>query len=117
MTAEERKAFQEEMGVGGADRDALVRRILDVSGQMTFFTAGDKEVRTWLLHKGGTAVEAAGSIHTDLARGFIRAEIMSAADLIRLGSEREVKAKHLVRQEPKDYPVKDDDVLLIRFSV
>jgi ribosome-binding ATPase YchF (GTP1/OBG family) len=117
MAAEERKAFQEEMGVGGADRDALVRRILDVSGQMTFFTAGEKEVRTWLLHKGGTAVEAAGSIHSDLARGFIRAEIMSAADLIRLGSEREVKAKHLVRQEPKDYPVKDDDVLLIRFSV
>jgi ribosome-binding ATPase YchF (GTP1/OBG family) len=91
--------------------------MLDVSGQMIFLTAGEKEVRTWLLHKGGTAVEAAGSIHTDLARGFIRAEIMTCRDLVRLGSEREVKAHHLVRQEPKDYVVQDDDILLIRFSV
>ena len=57
------------------------------------------------------------AIHTDLARGFIRAEIMTVSDLVRLGSEREVKAQHLVRQEPKDYVVKDDDILLIRFSV
>jgi hypothetical protein len=62
-------------------------------------------------------VEAADQIHSDLARGFIRAETISCADLIRLGSEREVKAKNLVRQEPKDYVVIDDDVLNIRFSV
>lgn len=117
MSPDERAAFQEEMGVGGADRDRLIRLMLDVSGQHTFFTAGEKEVRTWLLPKGGTALDAADSIHSDLARGFIRAEAMTAGDLIQLGSEREVKAKHLVRQEPKDYVVKDDDVLLIRFSV
>jgi ribosome-binding ATPase YchF (GTP1/OBG family) len=117
MAPEDRAEFEREMGVGGTDRDQLVRTMLDVSGQMIFLTAGEKEVRTWLLHKGGTAVEAAGSIHTDLARGFIRAEIMTCRDLVRLGSEREVKANHLVRQEPKDYVVQDDDILLIRFSV
>ncbi len=62
-------------------------------------------------------MEAAGSIHTDLARGFIRAEVMKCGDLLRLGGEREVKAQHLVRQEPKDYAIQDDDVILIRFSV
>lgn len=117
MTPEERAEFEQEMGVGGTDKDHLVRTMLDASGQMVFFTAGEKEVRTWLLPKGGTAVEAAAGIHTDLARGFIRAEIMTCRDLVRLGSEREVKASHLVRQEPKDYVVRDDDILLIRFSV
>lgn len=117
MSPEDRAAFQAEMGVGGADRDGLIRQLLDVSGQMTFFTAGEKEVRTWLLNKGATAVEAAGGIHTDLARGFIRAEVMTVEDLVRLGSERDVKAQHLLRQEPKDYVVKHNDILMIRFSV
>jgi hypothetical protein len=105
------------MGVGGADRDAVIRTLLQTSGQRLFLTAGEKEVRTWLLHQGGTALEAAASIHTDIARGFIRAEIFDYRDLIRLGSEREVKAAHLVRQEPKDYVIQDDDILFIRFSV
>ena len=117
MTPADRTEFEKEMGIEGVDRDHLVRTLLDVSGQATFFTAGEKEVRTWLLRKGGTAVEAAGGIHTDLARGFIRAEVMTCHDLVQLGSEREVKAKHLVRQEPKDYVVQNDDILLIRFSV
>lgn len=117
MTPEDRLAFVEEMGLTPADRDRLIRTMMDVSGQMIFFTAGEKEVRTWMLRSGGTAVEAAGNIHTDLARGFIRAEVMTVHDLVRLGSERDVKAQHLMRQEPKDYVVKDDDILLIRFSV
>ncbi|MGO8752785.1 MAG: DUF933 domain-containing protein [Thermoguttaceae bacterium] len=117
MTPEDRAEFEAEMGVGGADRGALVRKIMEVSGQRLFVTAGEKEVRTWMLRKGGTALEAAASIHTDLARGFIRAEVMNCADLVRFGNERDVKAKHLVRQEPKDYVIQDDDVLLIRFSV
>ena len=117
MTPEERAEFEEEMGVGGSDRDQLIRTMMDISVQMLFFTAGPKEVRTWILRKGGTAVEAAGSIHTDMARGFIRAEVMTCSDLVRLGSEREVKAEHLVRQEPKDYVVQDDDIMLMRFSV
>lgn len=117
MKPEERAEFEAEMGVGGTDRDALVRKLMEVSGQRLFLTAGDKEVRSWMLRKGGTALEAAASIHTDLARGFIRAEVMNCADLVHFGSEREVKAKHLTRQEPKDYVIQDDDVILIRFSV
>ena len=117
MSPQDRAEFQQEMGVGGADRDGLVRALLRASGQRLFLTAGQPEVRTWLLPQGGTALEAAASIHTDLARGFIRAEVMTCTDLVRLGSEREVKAQHLVRQEPKDYVIQDDDILLIRFSV
>ncbi len=117
MAPEDRAEFEREMGIGRADRDALIREMLAVSGYIIFFTAGDKEVRTWLLRKGGTALEAADGIHSDLARGFIRAEVMKIDDLLRLGSEREVKAQHLVRQEPKDYVVADDDIVFVRFSV
>ena len=117
MPVDERAAFKTEMGIAGYDRDGLLRTILDVSDQMLYFTAGEKEVRTWMLRKGGTALEAAANIHTDLARGFIRAEAMSCPDLIRLGSEREIKAAGLVRQEPKDYVIKDGDILNIKFSV
>ena len=117
MSDEDRAAFESEMGLEGFDRDSLLRKILAASGQMIYFTAGEKEVRTWILPVGGTAVEAAGNIHTDLARGFIRAETMRSEDLIRLGSEREIKAQNLMRQEPKDYVVQDGDVLMIRFSV
>jgi ribosome-binding ATPase len=117
MTPEESAAFRQEMGVGGFDRDALVRALLSASKQMLYFTAGEKEVRTWMLDKGGTALDAAANIHTDLARGFIRAEVIKCADLVRLGSEREIKAHGLLRQEPKDYVVQDDDILLVRFSV
>ena len=116
LNAEERASFCAEMGVAIFDRDALLRQIMDASGQMLFFTAGEKEVRTWMIHKGGTAVDAAGGIHTDLAKGFIRAEVMTCADLIRLGSEREIKAHNLMRQEHKDYVIQDGDILLIRHN-
>jgi ribosome-binding ATPase YchF (GTP1/OBG family) len=117
MEPDERREFEEEMGVGGTDREGLIRTIMSASGQLLFFTANQNEVRSWLLPKGGTALEAAGTVHTDMARGFIRAEVTSAGDLVRLGSEREVKAQHLVHQEHKDYVVQHDDILLIRFSV
>src|SRR5689334_10955559 len=116
MSAEEREEFCREMQVQPADRDELIRRIMHVSGQMIFFTAGEKEVRTWLLREGGTALEAAGGIHTDLARGFIRAETMSVADIVRLGSEREIKAAGLMRQEPKDYVIQDGDIINTKHS-
>ncbi len=117
MTPEDRAEFEREMGLTGTDRDHFIHTLLKCSGQITFITAGDREVRSWLIHKGGTALEAADGIHTDLARGFIRAEVMSVGDLLRLGSEREVKAQHLMRQEHKDYVVKEDDIVFIRFSV
>ena len=114
MSPEDRAEFKREMGVGDTDRDAIIRTLLRASRQRLFLTAGEKEVRTWLLNEGGTAVEAAASIHTDLAHSFIRAEVMDYRDLMRLGSEREVKAHHLVRQEPKDYVIQDDDILYIK---
>ncbi|MCE5268881.1 MAG: DUF933 domain-containing protein [Planctomycetaceae bacterium] len=117
MTPEDRADFEKEMGLVATDRGHLIRTLLTTSGQSIFFTAGEKEVRTWLLRQGGTALEAADGIHSDLARGFIRAEVMTVSDLVRVGSEREIKAQHLLRQEPKDYVIKDDDILLIRFSV
>ena len=106
-----------EMGLIVFDRDPLVRQILNASGQMLFFTAGEKEVRSWMIDQGGTAVEAAGSIHTDMARGFIRAETIACTDLVQSGSERDAKAAHLYRQEPKDYVLQDGDVLNMKFSV
>jgi hypothetical protein len=105
------------MNVTAADRGALLRSIMQTSGQQLFFTASEKEVRSWLIDRGATAVEAAGSIHTDLARGFIRAEVMRCEDLLRLGSEREVKAHNLLRHEPKDYVLAEGDIVHIRFSV
>ncbi|MDP6448177.1 MAG: DUF933 domain-containing protein, partial [Pirellulaceae bacterium] len=116
MEPAEREAFMEEMGIEAADRDSLIRTIMDVSNQMLFFTAGEKEVRTWMIRKGGTAVEAAGNIHTDLARGFIRAETMTCDDLVRLGSEREVKAQNLARKEHKEYVIQDGDVITIQHN-
>lgn len=116
LSEEERRDFCEEMGVEVFDREGLIRQIMDVSGQMLFFTAGEKEVRTWMIRRGGTAVEAAGNIHTDLARGFIRAEVMRCQDLVELGSEREIKANGLLRQEHKEYVIEDGDILLIRHN-
>jgi ribosome-binding ATPase YchF (GTP1/OBG family) len=117
MSPEERTAFLAEFGIARVDHDHVIRQIMTASGQMLYFTAGEKEVRTWILRIGGSALEAAENIHTDLARGFIRAETMSCADLIRLGSEREIKANNLMRQEPKDYVIKDGDIINIKFSV
>jgi ribosome-binding ATPase YchF (GTP1/OBG family) len=116
MPPNERQSFLDEMQLPSADKPQILRMLLDVSGRMLFLTAGEKEVRTWIVPKGGTALDAAAAIHTDMAKGFIRAEVMKAEDLIRLGSEREVKAANLVRREPKDYIVQDGDIFLFHFS-
>ena len=101
MSPEDRHAFEKEFRLERVDRDHVIRQIMSASGQMLYFTAGEKEVRSWILRQGGTALEAAENIHTDLARGFIRAEIMPCADLLRLGSEREIKAHGLMRRNRK----------------
>ena len=116
MEPDQRKEFLDEMGLKSTDRDAVLRMILDASEQSLFLTAGEKEVRTWLVRKNATAVEAAAAIHTDMAKGFIRAEIFKCEDLVRLGSERAVKAENLVRREPKDYVLQEGDVILFHFS-
>ena len=113
----DREMFAAEMGLGEPSRDRLLRAIFEVTQQITFYTSDEKEVRAWLLRKGSSALDAAGTIHTDLARGFIRAEVMQAEDLLRLGSEREVKAQNLYHLVGKDHVVQDGDEIVIRFSV
>ncbi|MDR1925892.1 MAG: DUF933 domain-containing protein [Planctomycetaceae bacterium] len=116
MNEQDKKAFLDEMQLPSTHKSFVLKSILDASGQMTFMTAGEKELRTWLIPKNGTAIDAAAAIHTDMAKGFIRAEVMDANDLIKLGNERAVKAANLVRRESKDYIVKDSDILLFHFS-
>ncbi len=113
---DEAKSFCEEMGLTLAGRDKIVRAIMDNSGQMVFLTAGDKEVRSWLMSKNGTALEAAGKIHSDFVKKFIRCEVIACDDLVRLGSEREVKAAGLNHRETKDYIVREGDVLLFHIA-
>jgi len=114
----ERQSFLAELGLDAMSRDHLLTALTrGAMGQITFFTAGPKEVRGWPLHAGANAVEAAGKIHTDLARGFIRAEVIHYDDLVRCGSEREAKKQGVYRLEGKEYTVRDGDVIVIRFSV
>jgi len=115
-TPEEAEAFCQELGLKRVGRDTLVRSLMDFSGQMVFLTAGEKEVRSWLTSKNGTALEAAGKIHSDFVKKFIRCEVIACDDLVRLGSEREVKAAGLNRRETKEYIVKEGDVLLFHIA-
>jgi GTP-binding protein YchF len=117
MGPEDRAAFMADLGLTELGRDRIIRRAYDAVGIVTFFTAGEPEVRGWNLERGGSAVDAAGKIHTDLARGFIRAEVTAFDDIQRLGSMKEVKAKNLQRLEGKDYVIKDGDVVYFRSSV
>lgn len=113
----DRGEFAEAMGLTHSSKESLLKAIFEITNLITFFTSDEKEVRAWLLKNGETALDAAGTIHTDLARGFIRAEIMAVADLLRLGSEREVKAAGLHHVEGKEYVMQDGDEIVVRFSV
>lgn len=117
LPEEDQAMFAEEMGLGESSRDRVLQAIFELTDYITFYTCDEKEVHAWLLKRGSNAVEAAGAIHSDLARGFIRADVMSTADLLRLGSEREVKAAGLHRTEGKDYIVQDGDEIVVKFSV
>ena len=118
LTPDEQKAFMADLGLESLSREHLLTLLTrGTMGQITFFTAGPKEVRGWPLHSGANAVEAAGKIHTDLARGFIRAEVVHYDDLIKYGSEAAAKKHGVYRLEGKEYVVKDGDQIVIRFSV
>jgi len=114
---DERQLFMEDMGIKESARDRLKRSAYAISSSISYFTVGTDEVRAWNIQEGQSAVEAAGVIHSDLARGFIRAECFSYDDLIECGSEKGVHDKGRFRLEGKDYIVKDGDILAIRFSV
>jgi ribosome-binding ATPase YchF (GTP1/OBG family) len=106
-----------ELREGPSALDSVLRRLFEAADLITFFTAGDKETRAWTLRRGGTALDAAASIHTDLARGFIRCEVIRWHELIEAGSHAEAARRGQQRVEGKTYVVEDGDVLNVRFSV
>jgi ribosome-binding ATPase YchF (GTP1/OBG family) len=104
-------------GAGESALGEVVRRLAETLDLITFFTAGEKETRAWTLRRGQTAIDAAGTIHSDIARGFIRCEVIRWDDLVRLGSHAEVSRAGLQKLEGKTYVVEDGDVLNVRFNV
>ena len=117
MEPEEKAMFLEDMGIGTSGLDRLVVLGYRLLGLISFLTAGPKEVRAWTIVNGTKAPQAAGKIHTDFERGFIRAEIVPYDDLIREGSVNACKEKGLLRSEGKEYVMKDGDVTVFRFNV
>ncbi len=117
LSPEEAQAFLAELGVQESGIGALIRSTYHLLGLRTYFTAGEKEVRAWTIHAGDTAPKAAGVIHSDFERGFIKAETVAYDDLIRCGSVAVAREKGLYRMEGKEYVVADGDVLLFKFNV
>jgi ribosome-binding ATPase YchF (GTP1/OBG family) len=109
--------FLAELGVQESSFDRFVQKSYALLGLCSFFTAGEKETRAWTIPWNATALHAAGVIHSDLARGFIRAEVVRCDDLLTSGSLAKARELGKLRLEGKDYPVQDGDVLLIRFNV
>lgn len=117
LQTEEKEMFLEELGVSSSGLDRLILAAYENLGLITYFTAGPKEVRAWTIKKGTKAPQAAGVIHTDFERGFIRAETIAFSDYEELKSEKAAKEAGKMRQEGKEYIVKDGDVMLFRFNV
>ena len=117
MSDEDKQAFLADLGLTEPGLNRLVRAAHQLLGLHTFFTAGPKEVRAWTIHQGDTAVRAAAEIHTDIARGFIRAEVISHQDYVACAGEQGAKEAGRMRLEGKDYVVRDGDVIYFRFNV
>ena len=117
LDKDERELFKEELGIKESGLEKLVSASYDLLGLMSYLTAGEKEVRAWTIKKGTKAPAAAGKIHTDFEKGFIKAEVVSYDDLIEAGSYLKAKEKGKVRMEGKEYVVQDGDVILFRFNV
>ena len=117
LSQEERGPFLEALGVTESGLDRLIHAAYHLLGLRSYFTAGEKEVRAWTIHTGDKAPAAAGVIHTDFERGFIRAETVGYQDFVRVGGWKPARDKGLVRSEGKEYVVADGDVMLFRFNV
>ena len=117
MEGEEKKEFLADLGIEESGLDKLIRAGYALLGLISYLTAGPKEVRAWTIEKGTRAPQAAGKIHSDFERGFIRAEVVAYDDLVREGSMNAVKEKGLLRSEGKEYVMQDGDVVLFRFNV
>jgi ribosome-binding ATPase len=117
LSDEDKKVFLDDIGMTEPGLDRMIRAAYTLLGLETYFTAGEKEVRAWTIHKGSTAPQAAGVIHTDFEKGFIRAEVIAFSDYVTLGGEAKSKEAGKMRLEGKDYIVKDGDVMHFRFNV
>ncbi|MBO5889433.1 MAG: redox-regulated ATPase YchF [Clostridia bacterium] len=117
LSDEDKELFSEELGITESGLDKLVKISYKTLGLMSYLTAGEKEVRAWTIVKGTKAPQAAGKIHTDFEKGFIKAEIVSYEDLMEAGNFTKAKEKGKVRIEGKEYVIKDNDVVLFRFNV
>jgi len=117
LPPEERSAFLAELGIAQSSLDALIQKSYKLLNLISFLTAGEKEVRAWTIKRGTKAPAAAGKIHSDFERGFIRAEIVAFEDLKACGDMATARARGLVRQEGKDYVMQDGDVTLFKFNV
>ncbi len=117
LDEESASVFREELGLAESSLDRVIRLSYRLLGLLSFFTAGPDETRAWTIHDGETSVDAAAAIHTDLARGFIRAEVVAWQDLLELGSMAEARRHGRLRSEGKTYRVKDGDVVEILFNV
>ena len=117
LSPEERREYLASLGVNSSGVDQLIKSAYRVLGLTSFLTAGEKEVRAWTIRQGSRAQDAAGAIHSDIARGFIRAEIVSYDDLVRVGSYAAARDQGLLRLEGKDYIMQEGDVVNFRFNV
>ena len=117
MSDEDKKLFLEDMGMDEPGLNRVIRAGYELLGLQTYFTAGPKEVRAWTVPAGATAPQAAGVIHTDFERGFIRAEVISYDDYVAHKGEQGAKEAGKLRLEGKDYVVRDGDVMHFRFNV
>ncbi|MDX2129291.1 MAG: redox-regulated ATPase YchF [Chloroherpetonaceae bacterium] len=117
LPEEEKPEFLASLGLEMSGLDRVIRAAYDLLGLQTYFTAGEKEVHAWTIRKGAKAPEAAGVIHTDFEKGFIRAEVMKYQDLVQFGNEQKVKEAGKLSIEGKEYVVNDGDVMLFRFNV
>ncbi len=113
----DKKEMLEALGLKESGLDKVIKRSYDLLGLMSFLTAGEPEVRAWTIKKGTKAPQAAGKIHSDIERGFIKAEVVSYDDLIKEGSMVAAKEKGLVRSEGKEYIMQDGDIVLFKFNV
>jgi len=114
---EDARLFMDDLGIAEPSRGRVIRLTYDLLGLFSFFTAGEDECRAWTLRIGSSAVDAAGAIHSDLARGFIRAQVIGLEELLEAGSMAEARKRGTLRQEGKVYPVQDGDILEILFNV
>ncbi len=117
LSPEEQALFLEDLGWSETGRNRFIRAAFDLLGLLIFFSGNKKETRAWSLPKGATALEAAGKIHSDMARGFIRAEVISADELIAAGSRAAARSEGLIRSEGREYVVRDGDVIEVLFNV